>query len=94
MTFDKDFLATVTEETLYPLQKVIADAVMIQLNGEAFVGNLVEGFTEVKEHCIYLVAVIQAGGDVLCGTHQLAFTGFSESRVGCQSVCRAPLDAS
>ena len=57
MTFDKDFLATVTEETLYPLQKVIADAVMIQLNGEAFVGNLVEGFTEVKEHCIYLVAV-------------------------------------
>ena len=43
-----------SEETLYPLQKIIADAIVIQLDRETFVGNLVKGFTEVKEYCIVI----------------------------------------
>ena len=56
MTFNKDYLTTVAKEALNPLKEAIADAIMVQFDGEALVWDLVEGFTE--EHGIHLVAIV------------------------------------
>ena len=47
MAFNKDFLASVAAEIPNPHQRVVADAIVSQLDGELLVRYLIKGFAKV-----------------------------------------------
>ena len=62
-----------SDERLDPLEGIVPDAVMVQLEKETTVRYLVEGLGKVKQYDVYLLAMGQVGGDVVDGGDKLAF---------------------